>query len=209
MSNRKRIKDSDQTNILIQSRRRCCICFGLNRDGDIKRGQIAHLDKNPNNNNADNLVYLCFEHHDEYDGKTSQSKGFTIKEIKKYREELYIHFGPWNLRSSDNEHLLNFLADTTDLETIASAVIKIANNISLWGKDYAYQALTWKIFESCDGDIYAPFLVILDYFVSWGLLTYEIEEVEMENGLIVIDAKIFHKPICKEIAKIIKDREIK
>lgn len=87
---RKKIPDNIQKEVLVSSRRRCCICYGLNRDISIKKGQIAHLDGDNNNNNKfDNLAFLCFDHHDEYDGKTSQSKNFTIKEVKKYRAELY------------------------------------------------------------------------------------------------------------------------
>lgn len=86
---RKKIPDNIQKEVLVTSRRRCCICYGLNRDISIKKGQIAHLDGDNNNNKFDNLAFLCFDHHDEYDGKTSQSKNFTIKEVKKYRAELY------------------------------------------------------------------------------------------------------------------------
>ena len=129
MSKRQQVAGSIQGNILVQSRRRCSICFGLKRDDNIKLGQIAHLDHNSQNNDLDNLVFLCLVHHNEYDSKSSQSKGFTIKEVKKYREELYDHFEKWNIRSS-KEYFLNFLADTIDLETIANVAIKMANSIS-------------------------------------------------------------------------------
>lgn len=77
-----------ETHVLVTSGRRCCICFGLRRDASIKRGQIAHLDRDPSNNAAENLAFLCLDHHDEYDARTSQSKGFTIHEVKHYRSEL-------------------------------------------------------------------------------------------------------------------------
>jgi hypothetical protein len=35
------------------------------------------------------LAFLCFEHHDQFDSSTSQSKNFTLQEVKRYREELY------------------------------------------------------------------------------------------------------------------------
>lgn len=54
-----------------------------------KKGQIAHLDRNPANNELDNLAWLCFDHHDQYDSRTSQSKGLTIGEVKRYRGQLY------------------------------------------------------------------------------------------------------------------------
>jgi len=75
--------------ILIKSGRRCCLCFGLNGDLSIKPGQIAHLDRDPTNSSPDNLAFLCLPHHDEYDTKTSVSRGITIAEVKAYRDSLY------------------------------------------------------------------------------------------------------------------------
>jgi len=56
-------------------------------------GQIAHLDHDRSNNKEDNLVYLCLRHHNMYDSKTSQSKGFTKGEMRHYREELFKKLG--------------------------------------------------------------------------------------------------------------------
>jgi hypothetical protein len=75
--------------VLERSGRRCCLCFGLHGDLNCKKGQIAHLDHNHQNNVINNLAFLCLEHHDEYDTRTSQSKGWTIKEAKQYRTRLY------------------------------------------------------------------------------------------------------------------------
>lgn len=55
----------------------------------MQKGQIAHLDQNNENADEDNLVFLCLDHHDEYDGKTSQSKGLKENEVRHYRDELY------------------------------------------------------------------------------------------------------------------------
>ena len=71
------------------SRRRCAICLGLNRDAEIKQGQIAHLDGKPANNEIDNLAFLCLPHHDEFDGRRRQSKGLLVEEVKRYRKELH------------------------------------------------------------------------------------------------------------------------
>lgn len=89
MSTRKRTPSETETGVLTRSARRCCICYGLNNDFAIKKGQIAHVDQNPANSNFDNLAWLCFEHHDEYDSTTRQSKGLTISELKNYRDQLY------------------------------------------------------------------------------------------------------------------------
>lgn len=94
MTTRKKPTPLTETDVLTRSRRRCCICFGLSRDIEIKRGQIAHLDWDRSNSSEENLAFLCFDHHDQYDSRTSQSKNFTISEVKKYREELYEHVLP-------------------------------------------------------------------------------------------------------------------
>lgn len=83
------VSEHVQTNVLLRSRRRCCICFGLDRDANVKAGQIAHLDRDHSNAAEDNLAFLCLVHHDEYDSKTRQRKGLTIREVKTFREELY------------------------------------------------------------------------------------------------------------------------
>ncbi|CAB3844498.1 hypothetical protein LMG26846_01652 [Achromobacter insuavis] len=85
---RKRISDDVQANVLTRSRRRCCICYGLNRDTSIKQGQIAHIDHDSTNAAEDNLVFLCMPCHDKYDSTTRQSKNFTAAEIRHFREEL-------------------------------------------------------------------------------------------------------------------------
>jgi hypothetical protein len=75
----------------------------LDRDTQLKSGQIAHLDKDSANPAETNLAFLCFAHHDEYDSISSQRKNFTIGEVKEFQRELYatinkaltqqVHFG--------------------------------------------------------------------------------------------------------------------
>jgi hypothetical protein len=86
---RPKLPSDIEAELLTLSRRRCAICFGLEGELALKRGQIAHLDGNPSNNQIDNLAFLCFDHHDEYDSSTRQSKGLQIKEVKIYRQGLY------------------------------------------------------------------------------------------------------------------------
>ena len=90
---RRKISEKVLTKILIDCRRRCCLCFGLNRETQIKSGQIAHIDRNSENNDGENLAFLCLEHHDEYDSKTSQRKGLTIDEVRSFKDPLipYTH----------------------------------------------------------------------------------------------------------------------
>jgi len=89
MAKRKSISKPVETQILTLSRRRCAICFGLSRDLSNKQGQIAHIDHDPGNNVQGNLVFLCLDHHDQYDSTTRQSKGLTPAEVTHYRQELY------------------------------------------------------------------------------------------------------------------------
>lgn len=89
---RKKIPRAVETQLLTLSKRRCCICFFLQSDDTRKDGQIAHLDHNRDNNKLDNLAWLCLEHHNEYDSKTSQAKGLTKAEVKRHREALYGYY---------------------------------------------------------------------------------------------------------------------
>jgi hypothetical protein len=85
---RKKIPPAIETDVLENSGRRCCLCYILNNDYDVKVGQIAHLDKNRSNNSLSNLAFLCLVHHNSFDSRTSQSKNFSITEVKRYRKKL-------------------------------------------------------------------------------------------------------------------------
>lgn len=89
MLRRRKVSGGATADVLTNSRRRCCICVALARDFDVKKGQIAHLDKDPANGDPANLVFLCLEHHDQYDSRPSQSKGLTVEEVSRYRAELH------------------------------------------------------------------------------------------------------------------------
>jgi hypothetical protein len=67
----------------------------LENDFEIKKGQIAHLDRNPSNSKLGNLCFLCLQHHDEYDTKQSQSKGYKPSEIKRYINRLNEKVAQW------------------------------------------------------------------------------------------------------------------
>ena len=99
MSNRKKIPSDIETQVLVLSRRRCALCFALNKIQEEQRGQIAHVDQNPANDSLENLVFLCLNHHDAYDSSTSQSKGYTADELKHYRDQLYSTFRPKGIAS--------------------------------------------------------------------------------------------------------------
>jgi len=82
--NREGVRKSTESEVLLRSGRRCCLCYGLYRDFDVKRGQIAHINHNSLQSEADNLAFLCLEHHDIYDSKPSQSKGLSEAELRRY-----------------------------------------------------------------------------------------------------------------------------
>ncbi len=90
---REGITKGTEAELLFKSGRRCCLCYGLHLDFDVKRGQIAHINRDSSNSQMDNLAFLCLEHHDLYDSKTSQSKGFSETELRQYRNMLYEYVG--------------------------------------------------------------------------------------------------------------------
>ena len=86
---RKSIPAGIEARVLIDSSRRCCLCFGLEQDFKIKDGQIAHIDRDSSNSTYDNLAWLCLNHHNQYDTMPRLTKRLIPKELKGYRERLY------------------------------------------------------------------------------------------------------------------------
>ncbi len=89
MSERKAPSSAVELEVLLASRRRCCLCFGLHKDLGVKQGQLAHVNRDPSDSSADNLAFMCLEHHDWFDTRPSQSKRATPEEAKAYRQQLY------------------------------------------------------------------------------------------------------------------------
>lgn len=89
MSERRKVPDSVQASVLLAARRRCCLCVFLDERDEVRKGQIAHINRNSSDFRFENLVWLCLDHHDEYDSRTSQSKGLTRYEVEAYRDKLY------------------------------------------------------------------------------------------------------------------------
>ncbi|MCJ7773740.1 MAG: hypothetical protein MUP22_11485 [Desulfobacterales bacterium] len=127
---RKSVPKSVETEVLTKSRRRCCLCYGLKRDDSEKAGQIAHLDGNASNNDIQNLAFLCLEHHDKYDGSTSQSKGYTIQEVKNYRRQLYDYtnsiIGKEEIEQSLKTEAQNLSRDRYPLYVLLPLDLKVA-----------------------------------------------------------------------------------
>jgi hypothetical protein len=152
MAQRKALNDETVREVLVLCRRRCCICFGLNRDTALRQGQIAHLDRNSENDAMDNLAYLCLEHHDQYDSRTSQSKGITPSEVRQFRKELHeaiehawkesVKFGSVDFRPSAGVggHYVrdgNFSSAELTVVPIGEDRVRVTG-LALWGKGRQY-----------------------------------------------------------------------
>lgn len=89
MGSRQPVSTLFANEVFIASRRRFCLCVFLEGKDERCKGQIAHLNRDPSDSRLENLVFLCLEHHDEYDSRTSQSKGFSVQEVRHYRDQLH------------------------------------------------------------------------------------------------------------------------
>ena len=95
---------------MVAARRRCCLCVFLHHRDEVRKGQIAHLNRDPSDFRFENLVWLCFEHHDEYDSRTSQSKGLISAEVRAYRDAIHAR--------NDTEGKRSFLEDTQSAKAV-------------------------------------------------------------------------------------------
>ena len=116
MSSRKKLTDSTHFEVISRSARRCCMCYALNIDFSQKSGQIAHIDQDRTNNIPGNLAWLCLPHHDEYDTRTSQSKGYTEPELRRYRDILHSAVEDWRVSQPHSESIDFFQFKQTLLE---------------------------------------------------------------------------------------------
>jgi hypothetical protein len=80
-----------QATVVVQCRRRCALCFCLENDTDEKTGQLAHIDRNPENNAKENAAFLCLEHHSRYDSTSSQTKGYLPDELREYQRIVWAY----------------------------------------------------------------------------------------------------------------------
>jgi hypothetical protein len=83
------IPPSIQAEVVIKSRRKCPLCVFIDNNSSERPGQIAHINGDHSDSRFENLVWLCLEHHDKFDSKTSQTKNYTQIEVKTYRDKLY------------------------------------------------------------------------------------------------------------------------
>src|SRR5262245_57346736 len=79
---RKKIPTKIADEVMIKSDLLCCVC-------ENRGDQIHHIDENPSNNNFDNLVFLCFSHHNEVTRKGGMSRQLSPNLLRNYRTILY------------------------------------------------------------------------------------------------------------------------
>lgn len=194
---RQPVSQDAQANVMVKSRRRCCICFGLNRDTSLKQGQIAHLDGDSANNSEDNLAFVCFNHHDQYDSTTRQSKNFTIAEAKKYRSELHaaieIAFGA-EVRFGEARGVVDNVSghyiregehDSADLKVrLMSDDHYHISGLALWGEgrkfgpnlgelDFIAKMIDGQINHILDNPNRNPYRIVLDFSDGYIRVTEE------------------------------------
>jgi hypothetical protein len=107
----------------------------------VKKGQVAHLDHDSRNNSLENLVFLCLEHHDEYDSQTRQSKGLTKREVKDFRDHLdeYLGAGRQNARTLEDRIVTELFEkrfsvndnEFTYAQIFAGTSVELATGVSL------------------------------------------------------------------------------
>jgi hypothetical protein len=125
--------------VLMASRRRCCACAFLHDRYEVRKGQIAHLNRNPADSRFENLVFLFLEHHDEYDSQPSQSKGFSPQEIREYRDRLYARF-----KETPTSAQLVTLSDSSELDPLpktseyAEVRARFAGELAFINKPWRY-----------------------------------------------------------------------
>lgn len=138
------LSDAVTTDLLNKCRRRCCMCYSLDRDNRQKNGRIVYLDSNTKNDSIDNLAYLCLDHHNAFESRMSQSKNYTSGELFSYKTELerYI-FTEWNkpILSSEIEvdvfsgkysHSRDNASADIEIKYIGGNILQI-QGMALWG----------------------------------------------------------------------------
>jgi hypothetical protein len=130
MSQRRSIPKSLEKDVLLASRRRCCLCFFLDQRDEVRKGQVAHLNHDPSDFRYENLVWLCLDHHDTYDSKTRLSKGFTVQEVRTYRNRLYKRNDPYASKRTRRSNASGQYTEITPLPPISQyeKVRKIFSN---------------------------------------------------------------------------------
>lgn len=74
--------------VLLECRRICALCYGLDGITTSCDGHLAHIDHNPSNSSKENGAFLCVRHHEDYDRPRVLTKGLTEGELREYQRRL-------------------------------------------------------------------------------------------------------------------------
>ena len=88
---------------------------------------------------------------------------------------------------------------------MVDAAVKVGGSVVFYGPHHAINVLTTKEVTYLDWALIGPHLVALDYYASWGWLTFEHEEIEIDETP-HIHIMVEHDEICEVIANEIRSR---
>lgn len=153
---RKPIPKDTETAVLTSTRRRCPLCCYVNHDDREKKGQIAHINKNRDDHRFDNLVWLCFDHHSEFDSTTSQHKNYSLHEVKLYRDRLISVYEKGN-----QQGVMNFvLDDSLNLQSLFfNGICSCASISNIEDVDEFYLRIKYRLYDKKYG---GTLLTLLD-----------------------------------------------
>ena len=132
MRNRKPIPNDTQHRILDRCRRRCALCVHFDQDYSQKEGQLAHIDRDPSNNDEDNLAYLCLPHHNDYDSNRRQTKNLTERELKTARDRLNAHIDAGGDLTGAPRRPTGIEADRKTLAEMQALMAKVPDYFLKW-----------------------------------------------------------------------------
>lgn len=84
MPRRATITEKARQEILLKSKRRCALCFAHGLEVP-QEGALARIDSSPLNDDSDNLVFLCLNHHMQFDRGALDKEDLVGKRASLYK----------------------------------------------------------------------------------------------------------------------------
>lgn len=175
---RKSIPSAAEAEVLIRSRRRCCLCFFWEKDLTRKDGQIAHIDRNRANNARDNLAFLCQPHHNEYDRRNSQVKNISKEELRHAQSLLYEAMDneekpPWIATLTFGKHQ-HVMSSTEEKEVLALMEQILQRRVQIHEKRLGSVVLSFELKQHEAARLFAA--IAVGKFDKFELLGASVEE---------------------------------